>query len=194
MQDPSSRQLIARCVDGDRDAQTLVMERYRTRLLQLARQGANNRARQIEPESVVTEVFLRFLELAQSGRLEWQFEGGLWRLLSRMTALRVKEKRREADDPRRTARGGLQSDESQNSLASSQTNDPLAATLDDFRELLGEYRKSLNGDRGVIFDCWLAGESSVATGETLRMTDRNVRRIMQSFREDLSREMNRRLE
>jgi hypothetical protein len=142
MQDPSSRQLIARCVDGGRDAQTLVMERYGTRLLQLARQGANNRARQIEPESVVTEVFLRFLELAQSGRLEWQFEGGLWRLLSRMTALRVKEKRREADDPRRTARGGLQSDESQNSLASSQTNDSLAATLDDFRELLGEYRKS----------------------------------------------------
>lgn len=194
MEEPSSQQLIARCIDGDREAQTLVIERYRTRLLRLAQQGAADRGKQIESDSVVTEVFLRFLQLAQSGRLEWQFEGGLWRLLSRMTAFRVKEKRREAADPRRTAPGGEDSAHGREYHSATTSDDALATALDEFRELLGDYRHSLSGDRSIIFDCWLAGESSLAIGGKTGMTDRNVRRILQSFRKVLSREMNRRLD
>ncbi len=194
MDSPSSKQLIARCIAGDAEAHTLIVERYQGQLLGMAGVAASRSPGKIEPESIVAEVFARFLQLAQSGRLEWQFEGGLWRLLSRMTSLRLKEKQRELHDPRQTARGGSQGIDNADYVSESHYDLALATALEEFRELLGEYRSQLADDRRRVFDRWVAGQSTVAIGEAVDMTDRHVRRILKGFRDDLSCAMNERLE
>lgn len=193
MEAPSSRQLIVRCVEGDQDAQTQIVERYQSRLLKMAQQANAGRKQIVEPDSIVAEVFVRFLNLARSGRLEWQFEGGLWRLLSHMTALRLKEKNREIRDPRKTARGGSALFDEQESVSHAHYDHALAESMEEFRELLGEYRNSLSQDRLPVFDFWLDGKSSLEIGKAVSMTDRHVRRILHGFREDLSLQMNARI-
>ncbi|MFT4557337.1 MAG: RNA polymerase sigma factor [Planctomycetales bacterium] len=193
MEAPSSRQLIARCVDGDQDAQTQIVERYQTRLLKMARQANAGRKQLVEPDSIVAEVFVRFLNLARSGRLEWQFEGGLWRLLSHMTALRLKEKNREIRDPRKTARGGSALLDEQESVSHARYDHALAESMEEFRGLLGDYRSSLSEARLPVFDSWLEGKSSLEIGKAVSMTDRHVRRLLNQFREDLSQRMNTRI-
>ena len=193
MEAPSSRQLIARCIEGDQDAQTQIVDRYQLRLLKMARQANAGGKRNVEPDSVVAEVFVRFLNLARSGRLEWQFEGGLWRLLSHMTAIRLKEKNREIRDPRKTARGGSGLLDEQELVSHIRYDQALAESMEEFREILGEYRSSLSQDRLPVFDCWLKGTSTLEIGAAVKMTDRHVRRILHQFREDLSQQMNARL-
>lgn len=190
MEEPSSKQLIARCAEGDPHARTLLVKRYHTRLLELAHRGAGSRRQQIEPESIVNEVFLRFLQLADSGRLEWQFEGGLWRLLSRMTALRIKEKQREILDPRKTARGGSQSLNKHELVSELSEEHALAEVLDEFREILQGYRQQLTDERRVIFDLWLDGLSSIEIGNEVGSSDRNVRRNLEKIRGELNDLMN----
>lgn len=148
----------------------------------------------IEPESIVNEVFLRFLRLAESGRLEWQFEGGLWRLLSHKTVLRLKEKQRDIRDPRRTARGGSQP-HLESELVSGQAYDhALTAVMEEFRDVLQEYRLQLAEERRVIFDLWLDGRSSIEIGSEVGCSDRNVRRILEAIRSELTQLMQDRFE
>jgi DNA-directed RNA polymerase specialized sigma24 family protein len=159
----------------------------------MAQQANAGRRQLVEPDSIVAEVFVRFLNLARSGRLEWQFEGGLWRLLSHMTALRLKEKNREIRDPRKTARGGSALLDEQESVSRARYDHALAESMEEFRGLLGDYRNSLSQDRLPVFDSWLEGKSSLEIGKTVSMTDRNVRRLLNQFREDLSQRMNARI-
>lgn len=186
MTEPSSRELINRCVEGDSQARTMLVERYHARLVHLARHEAGSRRRLIEPDSVVNEVFLRFLRLAESGRVEWKFKDGLWHLLSRMTVLRMKEMKRAVRDPRRTSRGVSRvSGRSPQPLARSY-DETFAEVMDDFREVLAGYRERLNDEKRIVFDQWLDGRSSTEIGNAVGCSDRTVRRILERFREELS--------
>lgn len=186
MSEPSSRELIARCVEGDAQAQSLLVERYRERLVGLARLEAGSRRRHVEPDSIVNEVILRFLRLAESGRVEWQFTGGLWHLLSRMTVLRLKEKKRDLKDLRRTSRGGSRAGHKPQTLADHGYDQTFAEVMDEFRGLLDAYRQSLSDEKRMIFDHWLDGRPTIEIAAAVGCSDRNIRRILERFRNELS--------
>ena len=81
--DPASVALVARCRQGDEQAERELFDRYLCRLLGLVRSRLSNKLRgRLDPEDVLQSAYRSFFAGLERDRYVLERSGDLWRLLS----------------------------------------------------------------------------------------------------------------
>ncbi len=81
--DPASVALVARCRQGDEQAERELFDRYLCRLLGLVRSRLSNKLRgRLDPEDVLQSAYRSFFAGLERDRFVLERSGDLWRLLS----------------------------------------------------------------------------------------------------------------
>ena len=92
-------------LDAQPGFERAVVDRYTTRLLELARQRLPERVRRrVDPEDLVQSVYRSFFQRLKDGRFSFADSGDLWRLLATMTIQRAAKAVRFHQQQRRDVR------------------------------------------------------------------------------------------
>jgi len=96
---------LARMRDAEPGFECALVDRYTTRLLELARQRLPDRVRRrVDPEDLVQSVYRSFFRRLKEGRFSFADSGDLWRLLAAMTFQRATKAVRFHQQQRRDVR------------------------------------------------------------------------------------------
>ncbi len=83
MSEKFSKILLDSYLQGESQAAADVYARYAPRLLKLARSRIFELIQsKVDPQDIAQEAFVAFFDLVDEGKVDWQKEGDLWRLLS----------------------------------------------------------------------------------------------------------------
>lgn len=184
--DDSSRQLLARFRDADSRAAAEVFDRYVERLLSLVRRRISPQLqRRIDADDVLQSAMRSFFVRAADDQYVLRRAGDLWRLLAQIALSKL---RRQVEV--HTA--------SKRAVAKEQyaigDDDPLAVTADreprpdEETALLDELRQVMQSTSPAereALELRLAGETIENIAETMGRSQRTVRRLLQTSRQEL---------
>lgn len=178
MTDNFSELLLKRYEKGDAQAAAEIYSRYSKRLLKLAR----NRLTQllnskVDPEDIAQDSFIAFFDLADQGKVRWDREGDLWRLLAGIASNQVRRQHQHFAASKRNV-----ADERKVELdwISTAGNDEAAsAELFELLETILETEKPLA--RRVLLSR-LAGHSMEEIARQNNRSSRTIRRVLNSLK------------
>ncbi len=188
-----SIRLVARFQQGDDQAAGKLFRRHVEQLVRLTQSRISTRlVRRIDAEDVVQSVYGDFFEGAKKGNYILERSGDLWRLLVGITMnkLRKQFEFHGADkrDYQREQNVGVDESTGQ---AEWQPESPdashpeIIAIVDQLEHFLQKLKPSLRS----ILELRLQGHSVQEIAEYVQLSDRHVRRELDSVRELLEREM-----
>lgn len=189
MTNDESAHLISRLKEGDEGAATEIFDRYVVRLIGLARSRLSSKlARKVDAEDVAQSVFRSFFGRASEGEYQLRRSGDLWRLLASITmhkvlrqaefhgaakrSLSAEESLGAGDDSSAGRRGGISAEPSPDDAVTLQEELDLV-----MRELTPAHRELL-AQR-------LQGGSIAEISQSMQVTERQVRRVLQKVRKRL---------
>ncbi|MBT4866085.1 MAG: sigma-70 family RNA polymerase sigma factor [Planctomycetaceae bacterium] len=188
--DEPSAELLARLRAGDDGAATEVFERYVHRLTLLARSRLSSRmAGRIDPEDVIQSAFRSFFVGAQRGQFSLKRGGDLWRLLVAIAMRKLYRgaKRHSAQKRSVDAEETLASTFDLAGLTVSQEPTPAeAVALADEMEAVMT-RLDHFGRR--VLELRLQGEQLAEIAADTGRSERSVRRILATLRDQFSRRL-----
>lgn len=181
--------LVAQIRAGDRDAATLVVERYSGRLKALASRHLDRRMRpKVDPEDVVQSVFQSFFDRCRSDDIEFTGWDNLWAFLAVIAMRRCAWESRWHRAARRDVRReipDLTPQAEQHWLESFATRDESPETALQLADTFSRVMVHLDdADRDVLrlaLQGWTVGEISLE----LRRHPRAVYRVLQNLRQKL---------
>lgn len=186
-----SRELLERYHGGDQDAAAEIFNRYKNRLIALARKQMSNKLqRRVGPDDVVQLAYKSFFRRAEKGDFEVNRSGDLWRLLAAITVHKVlKQVEKHCADVRSidaeetigSATLGLPADR----IVADPTASEAAVMFEELqlvmKELIPLHRKMLK--------LRLTGQSVADISIETERTETQVRRVLKKVRQSLEEKL-----
>ena len=188
--DDSSRQLLARFRDGESQAAREVFDRYVSRLLNLVRRRISAQLqRRVDAEDVVQSAMRSFFVRAANDDYVLQRAGDLWRLLAVITLSKLRRQVEVHTADKRAVAKEQHATGDADYLAAVADREPLpgeeAALLDELELVM----QSGNSAEREALQLRLAGETIESIAESMGRSQRTVRRLLQTSREELERRL-----
>jgi RNA polymerase sigma-70 factor (ECF subfamily) len=186
---PDIQELLTRVQHGDQAAAAAVFDRYKRRLLALARSHLDTRIRRkVDPDDIVQSVFRSFFQRQQEGQFDLHDWDQLWSLLALITARKCKNaciyftRAKRSASLEVTAEGsGDEALASWQALASEPTPEEAAVLADLVERLVG----GLPQRERRIVQLSLEGNDARAIAQAVGRAERTVRRTLDHFRHRL---------
>lgn len=185
-----SIELVDRVRQGDQQAATELFNRYLQRLIGLARARIGRKlAHRVDPEDVVQSAYRSFFHRAQDGQFVLQRSGDLWRLLAAITIHKLCRTvaRHQAGKRAVAKEQPLTGDSTLLGLApEALSREPQPAEALALVEELEVVMQRLKPDWRRILQMRLDGHKVREIAETMKCSERRVRRCFEEVREILS--------
>lgn len=184
--DDSSRHLLARFRDGDSRAAAEVFDRYVERLLSLVRRRISPQLQQrVDAEDVLQSAMRSFFVRAVDDQYVLRRSGDLWRLLVAITLSKLRRQIEVHTASKRAVTKEQRAIGDDDALAIAADREPRpdeeAALLDELRQVM----QSASPAEREALELRLAGETIENIAETMGRSQRTVRRLLQTSRQEL---------
>lgn len=175
-------EVIAGFVAGEPDATVAVFDRFRTRLVALARQRIiDPRLRaKFDPEDIVQSAFLTFWRHCKEGEFELEDWESLWNLLAKITERRCHKYWKHYG---KTSKRDLKRESASTADVGSPSADPLRAAI--VTDMLDRLLQQLDESSQLTLVLKLQGCTEAEICEALKCSIRSVRRRAAHIREVL---------
>ena len=184
--DLSGDELLRRWKLGDEGAASVLVDRYTLRLVALVASRLNRRFQDtVDPEDVVQSAMGSFFAAARQSRLRVSQSVSLWRLLATFAKRKML---RTIERQSATKRGGAFQRVGLEESVHIWSADPSEERLEAVEELLAAIEEALPSDLQEVLDLLIVGHTQKEIAETLKLTERTVRRRVVRLRELLSPE------
>jgi RNA polymerase sigma factor (sigma-70 family) len=177
-----SRHLLEQLAAGESRAAGAIYERYVERLIALARQRLSQKlTARLDPEDVVQSAYRSFFARAQQGDFVLQRSGDLWRLLASIAIHKLKRQVEHHSSLKRSVNREKATELATLGAAREPTADEVCQTI----ELLERFMASRNVIERRVIEMRLQGEPTDAIAREIGRTERTVRRILESLRNEM---------
>lgn len=185
-----SIRLLQRFREGDEQAAQELFERYVNRLVSLARVRLSDRMkRRVEPEDVVQSVYRSFFRKAGEGHFAIDKSGDLWKLLAKITILKVRgqvefhtaQKRGIYTETHAEDTSEGQKTELPEAIAREPSPEDAAAMVEELERVMS----SLDSTQRQIVELNLQNMSEEEICKEVQRSSRTVRRTLQQVRDGL---------
>ncbi|MBX3414722.1 MAG: sigma-70 family RNA polymerase sigma factor [Pirellulales bacterium] len=172
----SSRELLSLYQAGNREAATILFDRYVARLMALARRRLGERLRRrVDAEDIVQSAFRSFFAHSTDGEYEFAVAGDLWRLLASITI----NKLHGEIEKHTAARRSIHREEPASVFAANtKAPEPSAAEIIALVEEIQLAFDGLSPDERLVFTLSLEGQSLEQISVAIRKSVRTTRRIV----------------
>lgn len=187
-----TRELLARYLAGDLEAERRLFERYRPHLLQRVRAHRNYRAlsRRFEPEDMVHEVFLRALSRGTFDTFEDRGQGSLGKLLETILQNTLVDFGRRGSALKRgesSAPSSLEGTSESEGGWSPRSPEPTPTSNARHKDLIDFCRLTLNEREWTVWEMHkMRGLTDVEVGEALGETPSTVRSVVSRAKQKLA--------
>lgn len=192
MTDDHSIKLVQRYREGDELAAQELFERYLSRLVSLARVRLSTRMqRRVEPEDVVQSVYRSFFRKAGEGKFTIDKSGDLWRLLAKITILKVRGQVEFHTAQKRGINSETATDESSEKsiLPEALSREPSPEDAATMVEELEAVMDRLDPTQRKIMELKLQNFSEDEICAEVQRSGRTVRRALQQIRSELQNKL-----
>lgn len=175
----SDDELLARCREGDADAQQLLYDRFSSRLIAIAQRRIGARlGRRLDSEDVIQSVFRTFFRKASLGKYPPEESEKLWGQLVRVTLSKTIDATREHTAEKRDIHLEVPGDWSQ-PLVDTFGRGPSPDQAAVLTELLDQLLCFLGDAKYMsIIELTLQGHDKVEIAEQVRLSKRSVDRTL----------------
>jgi len=189
MSDESVAELVARCREGDSQAETLLFERHLQSLLALVRARISTRlAPRFDAEDVVQSAFRSFFGGLDRGEFEVEGEVALWGLLAAITMHKLHrqvahhhaQKRSVLNEQPLEDEGRLRGLRPE-VAAEEPTPDEAAALVEEVERIM----KTLNPLQRRMLELRLQGYTIEEIAGQTKRSDRTVQRLLEKLKDEL---------
>jgi RNA polymerase sigma-70 factor (ECF subfamily) len=176
---------------GDRDATTLVFQRFANRLLALAQSRLDQVTRQkTDPEDVLQSVFCSFFRRMSDQQWEVDSWDSLWGLLAMITVRKCGHRVDYFRAACRDVQREVSTDQGADSIGNCPepvADDPTPSAAAMLAETVDYLLRGLDGRDRRIVEMNLEGYTYTEIGDRVRCTERTVYRVLERVRSQLRR-------
>ncbi len=191
MADQETRHVFDRMQSGDEEAARELFDRYLSRLVALARSRLSEKLeRKVDADDIVQSAFRSFFIRARNGQFVIERAGDLWSLLASITRHKVLAKAEHFRQQKRNLERDRPLPHRESGDADLFAVDP---TEQDAVALSDEVEFLLRGATPLkrhVLELRLQGQSIPEIAEAIQRSERTVRRLLGSFRDQLEQRLN----
>jgi RNA polymerase sigma-70 factor (ECF subfamily) len=188
--DNTSRQLLHRLRNADSRAAGEVLDRYCLRLIALVRRRISPQlGRRVDAEDVVQSALRSFFVRAEDDAYVLQRAGDLWRLLAAITLSKLRRQVEVHTAARRAVSKEQHAGGKMDDVAAFADREPLPGEETALIDELEHVMQSCGPAEREVLQLRLAGETIESIAASMGRSQRTVRRLLQSSREELERRL-----
>ncbi len=189
----SSTELIDRWRQGDQQAADALYQRYIDRLSEIVNARLSQRFRsRLDADDVVQSVCRTFFRRVAEGQFQFDQDDEVWKLLVTISLNKLRNQIRHHSAARRDASQEVQRQDSSRPdeyLLEKLSVAPQPVEAFIFAETIEQISEQLDEKHALLLQMRMAGHSQQEIAEQLQTSDRSIRRMIESIREVLSREL-----
>ncbi len=189
----ASTELIERWRDGDQDAASQLYQRYVERLSGIVSSQLSDRLRaRTDADDVLQSACRSFFRRVREGQFQFDEDEDVWKLLVTISLNKLRSQVRRHSAAKRDAAqevtrrdNSLPDDFHLEKLAN--TPSPVEAFI--FAEMIESVSEKLDARHAMLLELRMEGYSQMEIANQLQTSDRSIRRMLDSVRAVLSREL-----